>query len=63
MELETKMFSAYGDVVTAQELQQMLQLSRSKTYSLLQNGEIKSKRVGSEYIIAKVNVIKYLEEV
>jgi len=62
MVMESKMFAEYDDVVTPQELQQMLKLGRSKTYSLLQNGEIKSKRVGSEYRIKKVNVIKYLEE-
>lgn len=63
MDMETKMFAEYDDVVTAEELQQMLKLGRSKTYSLLQNGEIKSRKVGSEYRIQKVNVIKYLEEV
>lgn len=63
MVMESKMFAEYGDVVTAEELQQMLKLGRSKTYSLLQNGEIKSKRVGKEYRIKKENIIKYLEEV
>lgn len=63
MDMETKMFAEYDDVVTVEELQQMLKLGRSKTYSLLQNGEIKSKKVGIEYRIQKVNVIKYLEEV
>lgn len=62
MESNNSMFASYPDVVDTDQLQEMLGICRSKTYSLLQNGEIKSKKIGSEYRIAKVNVIKYLEE-
>lgn len=63
MESNNNIFKDYDDVVTPEELQEMLGISRSKAYSLLKNGEIKSKKVGRIYKIAKVNVIKYLEEV
>lgn len=62
MVMETKMFTEYDDVVTPQELQQMLKLGRTKTYSLLKQGKIKSKRIDREYRIRKVDIIKYLEE-
>lgn len=62
MELSNNMFAEFPDVVDTKQLQQMLGICRSKTYSLLQNGEIKSRKVGTDYRIAKVNVIKYLEE-
>lgn len=63
MESNNIMFANYPDIVNPKQLQEMLGICRSKTYSLLQNGEIKSKKIGSEYRIAKANVIKYLEEV
>lgn len=58
-----ELFKEYTDVVTTEQLQQMLQLGRSKTYSLLKNGEIKAKKIGSEYRIAKNEVIRFLEEI
>ena len=62
MELETKMFDDYPDVVTPHQLQKMLGISRSTAYSLLQNGEIKARKIGRNYKIAKVNIIKFLEQ-
>ena len=63
MKQTNELFKDYTDVVTTEQLQQMLQLGRSKTYSLLQNGEIKAKKIGSEYRIAKNEVIRFLEEI
>lgn len=62
MESSSNMFSNYPDVVNAEQLQEMLGISRSKAYSLLKTGKIKSKKVGRIYKIAKVNIIKFLEE-
>ncbi|MBQ0017121.1 MAG: helix-turn-helix domain-containing protein [Clostridiales bacterium] len=38
----------------------MLGIKRTKTYSLLQSGEIKSIKIGKDYKILKRNVIAYL---
>lgn len=62
MELSNNMFAEFPDVVTPKQLQEMLGIGRSKTYSLLRTGTIKSKKIDRIYKIAKVNVIKYLEE-
>lgn len=62
MELISNMFAEFPDVVTPKQLQEMLGIGRSKTYSLLKNKEIKSIKVGTDYRIAKVNIIKFLEE-
>lgn len=56
------MFLDYPDVVEPKQLQEMLGISRSIAYSLLKNGEIKARKVGRNYKIAKVNIIKFLEE-
>lgn len=63
MKQTDELFKEYTDVVTTEQLQQMLQLGRSKTYSLLRKGEIKAKKIGSEYRIAKNEVIRFLEEI
>lgn len=63
MKQTNELFKEYTDVVTTEQLQQMLQLGRSKTYSLLRKGEIKAKKIGSEYRIAKNEVIRFLEEI
>lgn len=53
MKETTSMFSEYADVVTVKQLQQMLNIGRSKAYFLLQSKEIKAKRIGRDYRIAK----------
>lgn len=62
MELSNNMFADYPDVVTREQLQEMLHISKSKAYSLLRTGTIKSKKIDRIYKIAKVNVIKYFLE-
>lgn len=57
------MFSNYPDVVNVAELQEMLCIGRNKAYSLLQQGVIKSRKIGTIYKIPKINIIKFLEEV
>lgn len=63
MKQTNELFREYTDVVTREQLQEMLHISRSKTYSLLRKGEIKAKKIGSEYRIAKNEVIRFLEEI
>lgn len=63
MKQTNELFREYTDVVTREQLQEMLHISRSKTYSLLRKGEIKSRKIGSEYRIAKNEVIRFLEEI
>lgn len=58
------MFEDYKDVVTFQEMCEMLNLGRNKAYKLLENKEIKAKRANGDtgkYIIPKKNVIFYIE--
>lgn len=62
IELETKIFADYPDIVNPQQLQAMLGIGRSTAYSLLNSGEIKARKIGRNYKIAKVNIIKFLEQ-
>lgn len=56
-------FTEYPDVVTSDELGEMLHIGKSKVYELLRNNEIKSFKLGGSgrtYYIPKINVIAYL---
>lgn len=56
----TAMFAEYPDVVDVQTLKSMLNVGQVLAYKLVKSGEIKSRKVGREYKIPKVNVIAYL---
>ena len=55
-----EMFSKYNDVVTVEDVMEMLHLGRVTVYSLLKSGRIHTLRVGKKYIIPKKSVIDFL---
>ncbi|MDD4575126.1 MAG: helix-turn-helix domain-containing protein [Bacteroidales bacterium] len=54
-------FANYPDVVDIKDLQRMLNIGRNLAYSIIQNGEIRFRRVGKTYKILKKDIISYLE--
>lgn len=57
----TLMFTDYPDIVNLTQMRKMLVgISNSLAYRMLREKKIKSKKVGREYKIPKVNVIKYV---
>ena len=57
----TLMFTDYPDIVNLTQMGKMLGgISNSLAYRMLREKKIKSKKVGREYKIPKVNVIKYV---
>jgi len=54
-------FANYPDVVDIKDLQRMLNIGRNLAYSIIQNGEIKFRKVGKTYKILKKDIISYLE--
>ncbi len=54
--------STLNDLMTAQELIKTLPLGRSTIYGLLQSGELKSKRVGTKYIVLKSELLRFFTE-
>lgn len=54
------LFSKYPDVVTIDNLQEMLHIGRNVAYSLLKDGRIKTIKIGKRYIIPKLSVIEFL---
>lgn len=58
-----KLFKNYPDVVKVKQLKQMLpKMGKNKIYELLRDKKIHSKKIGRDYYIPKVSVIKYLME-
>ncbi len=54
-------FANYPDVVDIKDLQRMLNIGRNLAYSIIQNGEIRFRKVGKTYKILKKDIISYLE--
>lgn len=54
------MFSEYPDLLDTKDLSKALRKSTKTVYRLLKNGDIKHKKIGREYVTAKINVIRYL---
>ena len=57
---QATMFANYPDIVSVEDLMEMLQIGQVLAYKLVKKGEIKSRKVGREYKIPKINVISYL---
>ena len=56
------MLNKYNDILTVEELCEVLRIGKNTAYKLLKNGEIKSIKIGKVYKIPKKSVKKYLEQ-
>jgi DNA binding domain, excisionase family len=56
------MLNEYKDVMTVLDVAQALGVCKDKIYQLLKSNELKSKRVGTKYIIPKFRVIEFIEK-
>ena len=62
MEVDEDIFEEYPDVVTFDQLKEMLHIERTFAYKLLQNKIIDSFKCGRSYRILKSKVIEYLQK-
>lgn len=54
------MFENFRDIITVDELCEMLRIGKSKAYHLLRNGKIKAFREDRLWVISKQSVIDYI---
>ena len=54
------MLEKYNDVLTVEEVCEILKIGKRLAYTLLQEGVIPSRRLGRIYRIPKIGVINYL---
>ena len=59
-DMRNEMFSDYPDIVSVDEVRKMLNIGRNAAYRLLQDGTIKSFKIGSVYKIPKIYIIDYV---
>ena len=57
-----ELFKNYPDVVSVEQLSEMLHIGQVLAYRLVRNGEINSRKVGRKYIITKQNVIDFINK-
>ena len=55
-----EMFRGYPDVLNLEEMSELLQISTKTGRRLLNNGEIRSFRIGRSYRIPKQNLISFI---
>ncbi len=56
------LFNTYPDVVSIDEIQQMLRIGKNAVYELLKTEKLKSIKVGKKYVVPKKFVIDFLLE-
>lgn len=61
MEVTEDIFDNYPDVVTVEQLKEMLHIEKTFAYKLLKNNIIESFKCGRSYRILKSKVIEYLQ--
>lgn len=54
------MFEDYDDILTVEQLMEILSIGRNTAYKLLNDGSIRSVRVGNRHRIPKMAVINYI---
>lgn len=54
------MFTTYKDIVNVKQMSEMLGIGIALAYKLVRQKTIKSMKIGREYKIPKVNIIKYV---
>lgn len=54
------MLKNYKDILSVEDLCEILSIGKNTAYRLLKSGEIKSVRIGKVYKIPKETLIKYI---
>lgn len=55
------MLDNYRDILSVEEVRHILRIGKNKTYELLKNGTIPSRRYGKKYFITKNDIIDLIE--
>ena len=55
------MFSEYKDILTVNEVAEMLCIKPHRVYDLIKAGELKRLNTGKPYVIPKSEVIRFVE--
>jgi len=56
-----ELFANYPEIVSVEDIMNMLHIGRRTAYNLLRTNQIKHVRIGKKYIIPKNSVIGFLD--
>lgn len=56
------MFSEYSEIITIEELMELLMVGKNVAYSMLKSGEIKGFKIGKKWKIPKQSVEAYIKQ-
>lgn len=57
------MLNNYKDILSVQDVMEILQVGRNTAYEYIRSGEIPNKKVGNKYIIPKIGLENYLKNI
>jgi DNA binding domain, excisionase family len=60
-EIYRVVFKDYPDILDVKQVSRLLGVSTKTVYRILGNGELESLKVGREFRVPKVNVMKYIK--
>jgi len=60
-EIYCVVFKEYPDILDVKQVSKLLGVSTKTVYKLLRNGTLDSLKIGREFRIPKVNVMKYVK--
>lgn len=61
--MNQELFSEYDDILSIEDVMDMLHIGKNTVYSLLRNNEIRNLKIGKRYIIPKQSVINFITAV
>ncbi len=57
-----ELFKDYPDIVSVEQVSEILHIGEVLAYRFVRSGEIKSRKVGRRYIITKQNIIDFVSK-
>ena len=58
--MSKEMFTEYNEILSIEDVMEILHIGKNSVYSLLKSNEIRNIRVGKRYIVPKQSVINFI---
>ena len=61
--MSKEMFTEYDEILSIEDVMEILHIGKNSVYSLLKSNEIRNIRVGKRYIVPKQSVINFINAI
>lgn len=58
--MSNEIFAEYDEILSIEDVMEILHIGKNSVYSLLKSNEIRNIRVGKRYIVPKQSVINFI---